>query len=596
MARRFCWLLGFSVLVGIVLLLGPMASESFAQSDSVVMDNLKKIRAGGYLSLLKIGLVAVVFLIWVRLCEWINLDALRFSKKSGLDPEVWNPILVSSFLVTFVAVISVPFFWATYPVYVIATFLPPLLYIVARRRRLKEDAAFARLVAKAKGGQVDVPDDPLPQDSGASVEFTADGADKNQKQSNLIRARQSGAFAQLKDLIFEAQFKRSDQLLLDFSQTAVNVRIFVDGIWHALEPMDRENGDAILASLKCLAAANPMERRALQKGTFSFKSDQGKGSVEFSSQGVPTGERAILRFVGNVQSARPLDQLGMLPEMFEKVRTAMNTPGITIISSPPGQGFTSSWQGALLSGDRLTRDCVGVILPSEQETRIENINPKEYDPDNGKPQFEFLRGLLLTQPDMLAVPKVEDKQTMDLLVKQANTQQRSVLLKTEARSATEALLRVYSQSGDRAEFLKAMNAATCQRLLRRLCPTCRVEVRVQPQLIQQLGGDPRKQGTLFNQYQLPPPAQRVDEKGQPIEFPPCETCGGIGYIGRIAVFELLEMSDPLREFIKKNPDPASIEKAAVKLGKKTLAMEAYQLVLLGVTSLAEVQRVLKANT
>ena len=112
-------------------------------------------------------------------------------------------------------------------------------------------------------------------------------------------------------------------------------------------------------------------------------------------------------------------------------------------------------------------------------------------------------------------------------------------------------------------------------------------------MIQQLGGDPKSQATIYNPWKLPPPEQRVDEKGREIEFPPCETCGGIGFIGRIAVFEMITMDDQLRAFIRQNPKISAIEQAAVKLGKAPIANQAYKLVLLGVTSLAEAQRVLK---
>ena len=116
---------------------------------------------------------------------------------------------------------------------------------------------------------------------------------------------------------------------------------------------------------------------------------------------------------------------------------------------------------------------------------------------------------------------------------------------------------------------------------------------MQPKVIAQLGGDPKQQSTIFNPWKLPPPEQRVDEKGKEIEFPPCETCGGLGYIGRIAVFEMISVNDELRQFIRKNPKAAPIEQEAVRLGKQPLASQAYRLVLLGVTSLAEAQRVLK---
>ena len=92
---------------------------------------------------------------------------------------------------------------------------------------------------------------------------------------------------------------------------------------------------------------------------------------------------------------------------------------------------------------------------------------------------------------------------------------------------------------------------------------------------------------------MPPPEQRVDAKGNPIEFPPCPTCSGIGYIGRIAVFELIEMNDQLRGLLRKSPSAEAIESAAQKSGKIPTIKQAYKLVLLGVTSLAEVQRVFK---
>ena len=94
-------------------------------------------------------------------------------------------------------------------------------------------------------------------------------------------------------------------------------------------------------------------------------------------------------------------------------------------------------------------------------------------------------------------------------------------------------------------------------------------------------------------YRLPPPEQRVDEKGNPIEIPPCEFCGGLGFVGRIAVFEMIEVDDKIRNALRQNPKVGVIEKTAQQAGKKSLVNQAYHLVLLGVTSLAEVQRVFK---
>ena len=114
-------------------------------------------------------------------------------------------------------------------------------------------------------------------------------------------------------------------------------------------------------------------------------------------------------------------------------------------------------------------------------------------------------------------------------------------------------------------------------------------------MIQQLGGDPREQQQIFAQYRLPPPEQRVDEKGRPIEFPTCEVCGGIGYIGRIAAFEAIWVTDPIRQILLKQPNAEAIEKVARQEGKLPLLTQAYKLVLHGITTVQEVQRVMKAN-
>jgi len=275
-----------------------------------------------------------------------------------------------------------------------------------------------------------------------------------------------------------------------------------------------------LVSLKHLAGLDPKERRAKQKGAFRFKSELGKAEVQVRSQGVKTGEN--------------------------------------IVSAPPKHGLSSTWQGLLVSADRLTRDCIGLVSSDEMETAIENIIPKEYESDDLA--ATALKAALLTQPDAIALPEIPSSDVIDI----------------------------------RDNFRTAAKYVSCQRLLRRLCPDCKEEVQVPPKTIQKLGGDPRAQKTIYRQWRLPPPEQRVDEKGKPIEFPTCETCRGLGYIGRIGIFEMITVNDSVREALKKTPKIAAIDKVATESkAKKSMKQGAYQLVLLGVTSLAEVQSTLK---
>ena len=587
MARCYRTVLLLTAVVAFLLV--PFADNLFAQDPGVA--TMYKPGPGGYLSWWKLLLIVVVFIFWVRMADWVNRDSMKIGKRTSMQSEFWSPMIAFPFLAGFILVISLPIFLAGLPIYLITAFMPVTVYFLIRRSRFKQNPNIKQYL-KLKPGEAPVAE-ALPQDEGVFIDFTPAGDTPNQKQGNLIRARQSDGFTGFKQLLALTQFKRAEQLQMEFTREGVSLRILVDGLWHPLDPIDRESGDAILSSMKNLAGLNAAERRALQTGSFRFKSDTGKAAITVVSKGVATGERVLMKYEISAKEALAFPQLGMFPNMVSQIKSVLDQNGTTIISAPPGCGLTSSWQGALVTADRLTRDCVGVIDQDEVETVQENIVIHRYEEGTEKSQLPVLKTLLLTQPDMLAVPKLETPEALDLLMHQVITQQRSVLLRTPAKSAAEALLKIYRQTSNRDQFLKATNNITCQRLIRRLCTDCRVEVRVQPKTIQQLGGNPKTQGTIYNQWRLPPPDQRVDDKGRPIEFSPCTTCGGIGYIGRIAIFEMLSLNDQLRTLIRQSPKISTVEAAAVKMGKTTITKEAYKLVLLGVTSLAEAQRILK---
>jgi type II secretory ATPase GspE/PulE/Tfp pilus assembly ATPase PilB-like protein len=545
--------------------------------------------AGASLAWYKLLMIAIVFSFWVKTTDWANQTAMKIGTEIELPPHVWNPILVGSFVLGFLGVLFVPYFTAGFIFYVLAAFAPFLTFFFLRRSKLSRRPDVQQLLKSKSDGPAPPP--ALPQDEGAAIDFTPAGRDKQEKQANLIRARQTAEFPSLKNTLADLLVKRAELALLDYSRQGVGAKFQVDGVWHSLPPMDREKGDAILASLKYLAGLKPEDRRNKQAGAFQAKTADEKLTFELQTQGVPTGERAQLKFIRQRKAPLTLVQQGMFPEMVEQLKKSMLGPGINIVSAPKGEGLTSVWQGALMNSERLTRDCVAIEPEGQSECVVENIVLKHYT--SPKNQIEATRTALLTQPDFLAVTEVESDEMMELLISQVRDQQRSLLLRTAANSAAEALVTLYKSASNPDAFLHQTKMITGQKLLRRLCPDCRQELRVAPDAIQKLGGNPKQQATIYQEYRLPPPEQRVDSKGRPIEIPPCPTCGGLSYLGRIAVVELLELNDQLRNLVAKQPDPKVIEAQAQKMGKPSMQQQAYRLVLLGVTTMAEVQRVFK---
>ncbi len=547
-----------------------------------------KATGGGYFSWWKLLLIVVTYLVWVKSADWVNQDVVKIEKEAELNAVTWNVVGVLVMLAGFFAAISIPMFWIGYPLMLIATLAPLLFYWIVRKGKLKESQVLRRKLNPKK--YENESSEQLTQDLGVAMSINAAGESDSDRKAALIKARRSSGFVDFKELLHQGMLKRADLIQIDYTQTQAAPRLFVDGTWHALPNMDRAKGDALLFSLKSVAGLDPEERRKKQAGDFSLKSEIGKANLHVTSKGVKAGERVRVTYVQS-KDILTLPNLGMFPSMAKSFVGGLNRPGICIVSAPPTHGLTATWQGMLVTVDRLTRDCIVAMDDQETESSIENITPKEFGSDDTA--AAFLKKTLNAQPDAIAVPRVPSPEFMDLLSLEANSQQRSVWMRVQAFSASEALLKTYALAGNRGDFREAVKYVTCQRLVRRLCDHCKTEVPVPPKTIQKLGGDPSKIKTLSKQWQLPPPEQRVDENGNPIEFPPCGVCGGIGYIGRIGVFEMIKVNDAIRAALKKTPKVAAIEAAAKESkAKKTMQSSAYQLVLMGVTSIQEVQNVL----
>ena len=571
-----------------------VAQDAFFQNALLAQDGLHDINRGpsGYLAWWKLLAIVVVFLIWVKLTDWMNKDATEIGEATKLAPEFWNPLCLFVFLIGFWAALSIPIFFAGFPLYVIAAFTPFLSYFLMRRSALRKNPSIAKKKSNAKHGEPVM--QALPQDDGIPIKFTAAGSGSEQ-QTNLIRARQSSSYQEMKQMLFDGATRRADIVMLDFSRNGVTQQMQVDGVWHTLPPMAREIGDPLLASLKNMAGLNAQDRRSTQKGQIGAVIDGQKMTIEFVSQGVQTGERAQVKFIPKRKTELSLAQLGMWPDMLRRFELMLNQPGLIIVSAPPRGGLTTSWQATIGQSDRITRDWVGIMDKTDTETEIENIVAHRFNAEEGHTPSTLLRQILLAQPDALAVPKIMDSETMDALTLEAVTQERTILTQVQARSAPEALLKMYKLAGDKEQFLEALTCVTGQRLVRRLCDKCKVQTLVQPKMIQQLGGDPKKQNAIYRPFKMPPPEQRVDENGRPIEIPPCQTCAALGYIGRIALFELIAANDQLKAGLRKKLSLDSIKKLAAKTGNASMAASGYQLVLLGITSLAEVQRAMKES-
>ena len=544
--------------------------------------------SGGYLSAVKIGFCIVLFFAWVRSADWVNRDC-RFAR---MQDAIWNPVVVFPFVLAVLLAWTIPYFLVGTLLLVGAVAAPLGIYVWQRNGRVNPSERvltpdhFRRLFrAKTKGRvAADAGQPQIPRDKGPLVGLIAMGAaNELDNKANLAAAQESPGFLAARGLLDDALSRRTDKIMLDYTQQTVAVRYQVDGFWHEVESQDRETGDFMLAVMKKVSALNMDERRTRQNGTFGVLREKTSYTCSLTSQGTKTGERVVLHLDDGVEEKfTSLEQLGMRSKTQEQLTELLSAEqGMILLASLPGDGLTTTLNLTLKSMDRFMRNFVSVEDHGKREVQVENVEVMTFDTAAGGSPAGILDNVVLTDPEVIIMPDLPDGASVDILTEQA-TGGKLVVATVRAKEAVEALLRVLLLKANPESFASAVTAVVNQRLVRQLCSSCKEAYVPAPELLKKLGLPAGRVEALYRE-----PQQRSAEEGI------CDVCGGIGYHSRTAIFELLMVNDQIREALTKQPKLEVLRGIARKSGIRTLQEEGIVLVARGATALPELMRVLK---
>lgn len=429
------------------------------------------------------------------------------------------------------------------------------------------------------------------------VEMSPLISDKTAQQAHLIQVRQTPGLPVAGGQIAHAMNNRASQMLLDYTQQGVGIRYMVDGLWEAAPPMARDAGDALLVTCKLMAQLNPQDRRSAQSGKFQIKLGRDKWTATLQSQGVPSGERVLLRVEPEKIPFQNLADLGMRDKMIETYKGLLNgDEGLIVVSAPKGAGLTTSWRITVEAADKFVRDFQSIEAKSNPEPEIINVNPNLYDNENGPALTDMLRSMLLKEPDVFLLPEIPDEDTLSKVCDQLIKNNKHAFTRIVATDAVEAYAKlVHGYRGVSSKLAQVIQGVTNQRLARRLCENCKQGFQPHPALLQKLGIPAGRVNMLFQPFVPPPIEQQVDEKGRPAPIPPCPKCGGRGYFGRIAIFELLQPGPQLKDAVTKTQDLNRLRAIAKAEGHRNLQAEGVLTVARGLTSLDEMKRVFSGN-
>jgi type II secretory ATPase GspE/PulE/Tfp pilus assembly ATPase PilB-like protein len=312
-----------------------------------------------------------------------------------------------------------------------------------------------------------------------------------------------------------------------------------------------------------------------------------KTMATLTCQGTQTGERVVVEFEVKGIHLTTLEELGMRAKMQEQLMELLNRPkGYVILSAIPAGGLRTTTKVVLFSLDRFIREFAAVEDESNRYDETENIPVTTYQSKAGQSPADILPKIFRSQPNVIVVRDVVNAKSLKLICDEVESEGRMVISTVRAKDSAEALLRIYAiEKAPVPEFRDQVTAVLSQRLVRKLCDKCKEPYAPPPEVLKQLGLPPDKVKTFYR----PPSSKTGEEDKREI----CRECGGVGYLGQTAIFELMVVEDLVRKTLAATPKLDALRVAARKSGMKTLQEEGILMVVRGATSLPELMRVLK---
>jgi type II secretory ATPase GspE/PulE/Tfp pilus assembly ATPase PilB-like protein len=264
---------------------------------------------------------------------------------------------------------------------------------------------------------------------------------------------------------------------------------------------------------------------------------------------------------------------------------AQQPHGMLIVCGPTGAGKSTTLYACLNEIDRYQKNVITVENPVEYN--IDNVTQIEINPKAGKTFASELRSILRQDPDVIYIGEIRDQETAEIACQAAQTGH-MVFTTLHANDTVTALGRLIDLGVQPFMVSSAISAILGQRLVRLLCPRCKVKYKPNPDMIRK-ANLPVDKIKYFYRPPESPEEWPVTPEG-PME---CEHCGGTGYRGRTGIFELLVVSDRIRDMIRENPNFNAIKQEAIKNGMKYLQEDGLRVVMEGKTSIQELLRVSK---
>jgi type IV pilus assembly protein PilB len=372
-------------------------------------------------------------------------------------------------------------------------------------------------------------------------------------------------------IITQALRDRASDIHIEPHLDRVRVRYRIDGALHDVLELPGSIGPAVVSRLKILAGMNIVERRRPQDGQISTEIEDRPVDIRVSTTAVVSGEKIVLRLLDKSRPLFSLEQLGMPEAIAARYSTLLRSPyGMVICAGPTGSGKTTTLYGSLSQINSPDRNIMTIEDPVEYT--FPSINQIQINEQAGITFANGLKSILRQDPDIILVGEVRDVETARIAVQSALTGH-FVLSSLHATDSVSALHRLLDMGIETFLVASSVTAVLAQRLVRRICDYCRT------------GYEPSSEELAF---------LSAVGGGRPdtgfVRGVGCNFCAHTGYLDRIGVYEMLPITERVRELVLERAAHEEIRKLARAEGMQTLLEEALRLIEQGITTVPEVLR------
>ena len=396
---------------------------------------------------------------------------------------------------------------------------------------------------------------------------------KNVETEDESNVQQAPIVKLLGQIIEQAVHKRTSDIHIEPMENQVRIRFRVDGVLHEAMRHDISLHAALIARIKIVSGLDISEKRRPQDGRATSIVDRQEYDIRVSILPTVYGEKVVMRLAKKKALTMDKKELGFPDDELAKFDKILSHPnGMILVTGPTGSGKSTTLYTAL---NELNGEGVNIITVEDPvEANVAGINQVQVNEKAGLTFSSALRSILRQDPDIIMIGEIRDQETAAIAVK-ASITGHLVVSTLHTNSAASTITRLADMGVENYLIADSVVGVIAQRLVRRVCPNCGVVHEASPADLKTLGLQ-----DLNRKVMLRYPGHKE-----------CVRCGGTGYFGRIGIYEIMPITNDLRQAINQGKNADELEAIALRHGMKTLRMSAIEYALKGITTIEEVRRV-----